>query len=97
MKKGSLIEVARLLMVALTVCAASVELSAQNNPQEGTLDTLIGIDNVVVTATKVSVNRNTVASSVSVVSRDKIENSSESALLPVLSHRIPGLFVTERG
>jgi iron complex outermembrane receptor protein len=57
----------------------------------------INLDEVVVTATKTSVNRNNVPLTVTVVSKEKIENSSESALLPVLSEQVPGLFVTERG
>jgi len=34
---------------------------------------------------------------ISVVSRTQIAENNESALLPVLSGRVPGLFVTERG
>ena len=57
----------------------------------------ISIDEVVITGSKTSVNRNNVPMTVSVVSKEKIENSSESALLPVLSEQVPSLFVTERG
>jgi outer membrane cobalamin receptor len=57
----------------------------------------ISIDEVVITGSKTSVNRNNVPMTVSVVSKEKIENSSESALLPVLAEQVPGLFVTERG
>ncbi len=55
------------------------------------------LEEVVVTATKNSVSRSNVAYSVSVVNQESIEQSSESALLPVLSESVPGLFVTERG
>lgn len=61
------------------------------------LEDTISIDEVVVTGSKTSVNRNNVPLTVSVVSKEKIENSSESALLPVLSEQVPSLFVTERG
>jgi outer membrane cobalamin receptor len=57
----------------------------------------INLDEVVVTATKTAVNRNNVPLTVSVISKERIENSSESALLPVLAEQVPGLFVTERG
>lgn len=57
----------------------------------------IDLDEVVVTGTKTAVNRSNVPLTVSVVTNEKIENSSESALLPVLSGQIPGLFVTQRG
>lgn len=55
------------------------------------------LEEVVVTATKTSVSRSNVAYTVSVVNQESIEQSSESALLPVLSESVPGLFVTERG
>ncbi|MDR0698313.1 MAG: TonB-dependent receptor [Tannerella sp.] len=61
------------------------------------VDTTVRLDPVVVTATKVQVNRNSIPLSISVVNRYEIEASSESALLPVLSQRVPGLFVTRKG
>lgn len=57
----------------------------------------IRIEEVVVTGSPVKVNRDNVPMSVSVVSSAQINESSESALLPILSGRVPGLFVTERG
>lgn len=60
-------------------------------------DTLINLQGVVISANKVQVNRSSVPLTISVIDRDQIEASSESALLPVLSERIPGLFVTEKG
>ncbi len=57
----------------------------------------IEIDEVVVTGTPVKVNRNSVPMAVSVVNRSQIEESDESAILPILNGRVPGLFVTERG
>jgi outer membrane cobalamin receptor len=73
-------------------------ISNQSKAQEK-VDTTksINLDEVVVTATKTSVNRNNVPLTVTVVSKEKIENSSESALLPVLAEQVPGLFVSERG
>lgn len=61
------------------------------------VDSLINLKEVVVSANKIVVNRNSVPLSISVIGRDDIETSSESALLPVLSQRVPGLFVTQRG
>ncbi|PXV66294.1 iron complex outermembrane receptor protein [Dysgonomonas alginatilytica] len=50
----------------------------------------------VVSSTKTQVNRNQIPATVSVITRDEIEADGESALLSVLSGRVPGLFVTER-
>lgn len=57
----------------------------------------IEIEEVVVTGTPVKVNKNNVPMAVSVVNRAQIEETDESALLPVLNGKVPGLFVTERG
>ena len=57
----------------------------------------VRIEEVVVTGSPVKINLNYVAMSVSVVTSAQINENSESALLPILSGRIPGLFVTERG
>lgn len=57
----------------------------------------VKIEEVVVTGSRVEVSRRNVPLTVSTVDRRQIERSNESALLPVLSRRIPGLFVTERG
>ena len=61
------------------------------------IDSLINLQGVVISANKVQVNRSSVPLTISVIDREQIEASSESALLPVLSERIPGLFVTEKG
>ena len=58
------------------------------------IDSLINLQGVVISANKVQVNRSSVPLTISVIDREQIEASSESALLPVLSERIPGLFRT---
>ena len=60
-------------------------------------DDTIKIDEIVVTGTPVKVSRNNVPMAVSVVNRGQIEETDESAILPILNGRVPGLFVTERG
>ncbi|MBN3036439.1 MAG: TonB-dependent receptor [Bacteroidales bacterium] len=52
---------------------------------------------VVVTGTRIETERDQVPLSVISISREEIENSGESNLLPVISERVPGVFVTERG
>ncbi len=64
--------------------------------QYSTNDT-IPLNEVVVTGTKTQTNRNQTPTTISVVTREELDESSESAILPILSERIPGLFVTERG
>ncbi len=55
------------------------------------------IDEVVISASRTEISRRNVPVTVTTVSREQIEMSNESAVLPVLSQRIPGMFVTERG
>ncbi|MCU6768167.1 TonB-dependent receptor [Barnesiella propionica] len=62
----------------------------------GVRDTL-QIDEVTVTATKYKEDKNNTPLTISVIDRKVIDESSESALLPILSQRVPGLFVTQRG
>jgi iron complex outermembrane receptor protein len=57
----------------------------------------IRLEEVVVTGTRALVNKNNVPMTISVIGRQEIEESGESALLRVLSGRVPGMFVTERG
>ncbi len=59
--------------------------------------TVLESEMVVVTGTRVEVARKNVPLTISVISEDEIRQSSETALLPVLSERVPGVFVTERG
>lgn len=61
------------------------------------VDSIIQLNSVVVSANRIEVNRSSVPLTISVIDRERIESSSESALLPVLSEQVPGLFVTEKG
>ncbi|MDR0414083.1 MAG: TonB-dependent receptor [Prevotellaceae bacterium] len=65
--------------------------------QSAAHDSVHNIEQVVVTANRTAVNRSSVPMTISVVSRDELEQSSESNILAGLSERIPGMFVTERG
>ncbi len=64
--------------------------------QETLIDTL-HLEEVIITGTKIAVSCDYIPFTVSVIDKKEIEESSESALLPVLTERIPGMFVTERG
>lgn len=79
-----------LIWIFITMSLGS--LSAQSIGK----DTISLGEVTVVSSTKTQVNRNQIPATVSVVTRDEIEADGESALLSVLSGRVPGLFVTER-
>lgn len=82
--------------VLLLIAAQVYSLFALAHTNFAEKDT-IKIDEVVVTGSPVKVNRNSIPMAVSVVNEAQIEASNESAILPVLNGRVPGLFVTERG
>ena len=91
MKKG-------FLLISGLLAGSAVFASGLVEPIEPLgIDSLINLQGVVISANKIQVNRNSVPLTISVIDRDQIEASSESALLPVLSERVPGLFVTEKG
>lgn len=83
------------LFTSLIYFALSLSVSAQM--QYNIAEDTIQINEVVVTGSHVKINRNNVPMAVSVVNRSQIEESDESAILPILNGRVPGLFVTERG
>ena len=85
------------LKLLLTVSTLIICFGWANAQSFSITEDTVRIDEVVVTGTPVKVTRNNVPMAVSVVDRNQIEESNESALLPVLNGRIPGLFVTERG
>ena len=69
--------------------------------QKSRQDTLSGrthaIDEVVVTGTRNATDVRHLSQTVSVINRNKIEQSMQSSLLPVLTEQVPGLFTTARG
>ena len=89
MKKLKFYKIFTILLINL------VSLSLLN--AQSSLKDTIKIHEVIVTGTKVAVSRNNVPFTVTVINEKEIEESSESSLLPVLSARVPGMFVTERG
>jgi len=82
----------KLLLITLSIVSCNFPIIAQE-----TLKDTVVIDEVLITSTKTTVSRNSVPLTVSVITQKQIEESSESALLPVLSEQVPGVFVTERG
>lgn len=87
-------------IVALSILAM---LPCLGNAQEaGALrDTLsekkYSIDEVVVTGTRNATDVRHLSQTVSVVNREKIEQTMRPSLLPVLTENVPGLFTTSRG
>jgi len=56
----------------------------------------IGLDEVVVTGSKIEISRKLVPLSVSQISKQDIESTGQMNILPALNSFVPGIFVTER-
>jgi iron complex outermembrane receptor protein len=54
------------------------------------------MDPVVITGTRITRQKSEIPASISVISRKEIEKSTQVNILPVLSNKVPGLFVNER-
>ncbi len=83
-------------MKKLFLLSLSIAIGFTIKAQESVNDT-IQIEEVVVTGSQVKINKNNSPFAITVVNSEQIEETDESALLSVLSGRVPGLFVTERG
>ncbi|KAA6346239.1 TonB-dependent receptor, partial [termite gut metagenome] len=81
----------KLLFLSFALFVDSLVIFAQSDSLR------FALDEVTVTSTRAQVNRNDVSITISIINRNEIEESSESALLPILSEQIPGMFITERG
>lgn len=84
----------RLIAVALS---ATLILTVAGQSRSAEADSLYTFDEVVVTGTRAATDVRNLSQTVSVLSRDKIEQSQQPSLLPVLTEQIPGLFTTARG
>ena len=89
MKKGVLLATLSFLCSGITV--------AQNTISDTLSSEIINLSEVVVTGSRIPVPRDVIPVPISVVHRSTIEQSKETALLPVLMQHVPGLYVTSRG
>jgi outer membrane cobalamin receptor len=88
--------ISKIVMIIVTVSVILVSAGEMHAQINFVIDT-VKIEEVIVTGSRIEVSRRNVPLTVSTIERTQIERSNESAIFPVLSHRIPGLFVTERG
>lgn len=84
----------------LIICSIllSTSVQAQNQQVTDTVSTRkYTLNEVVVTGSRIPVQRDIIPVPVSIVDREIIEQSEETNLLPVLMKYVPSLFVTSRG
>lgn len=78
----------KLIMATLVLCVG-VNAAAQNDS--------IQLNNVVVTGTRSAVTTKNLPVTVSVIDRQTLSANERQNILPTLTERVPGLFVTQRG
>lgn len=54
------------------------------------------LDPLVITGTRITRQKSEIPASISVISRQQIENSREVNILPILANQVPGLFINKR-
>ena len=93
-----------LFIISLSVISVSAaEINTENNienqiiPSGYRTDSIQKISEIVVTGTNMATSRNQLPYSISIVKREELEESGENKILNILSGRIPGMFVTQRG
>ena len=93
----------RTKLVSLLLCFAGIA-SAQTDSLSNTYLAMAGkpsdpihIGEVVVTGTRNETDVRHLPLTVSVIDRQKIEQSMQPSVLPVLTQQVPGLFITSRG
>lgn len=84
------------LSVLFAVSIALLNVSFVRAQEEEKSDT-ISLQEVVVSGSRIETGRNRVPLSVSVLTREDVKRIDRSNILPEISDRIPGVFVTERG
>jgi vitamin B12 transporter len=77
--------------------SAVVNGQNQHRPDTIGVSNSYDLDEVIVTGSRVAISRDVMPVPVSIVSRNTLEQSGETNLLPVLSRQVPSLFVTTRG
>jgi iron complex outermembrane receptor protein len=82
-----------LLILAILILSSGAKAQKKINSLKDT----INIKEVIVTGTRAKINRNMTPLAVSILDRKQIAEGNESAILPMLNGRVPGLYVTERG
>ena len=83
----------RLYIIIIT---GLISLSANAQQKSDSLKTY-QMNPVVVTATNVETPRSSVSNSISIITKQDIEQSGETSLLPIINKLVPGVFITERG
>ncbi|MGI6243922.1 MAG: TonB-dependent receptor [Prevotella sp.] len=76
-------------LLAISLLAISLSASAQN-------DSVVALNNVVVTGTRNATDVRHIPMTVTVVDRKSLTQNHQTNILPTLSQQVPGLFVTSR-
>jgi len=85
------------VLLALGVFSFAGQAQETGNVQDSLLRKTYALDEVVVTGTRNETDVRHLSQTVSILNRNKIEQTMQPLLLPVLTEQVPGLFTTSRG
>lgn len=85
------------VLLALGVFPFAGQAQETGNVQDSLLRKTYALDEVVVTGTRNETDVRHLSQTVSILNRNKIEQTMQPSLLPVLTEQVPGLFTTSRG
>ncbi len=85
------------VLLALGVFSFAGQAQETGNVQDSLLRKTYALDEVVVTGTRNETDVRHLSQTVSILNRNKIEQTMQPSLLPVLTEQVPGLFTTSRG
>ncbi|WP_163358032.1 TonB-dependent receptor [Dysgonomonas sp. 25] len=86
----------KIVSIIFILCLSQAIFSQNKNDSTSTQKNY-RLDEVVVTGSRIPVQREMIPVPISIVNRETIEQSEETNLLPVLMKHVPNLFVTSRG
>jgi len=87
----------RLMPLLLLLASLTATLTAEETVPADSIRVQYRMDPVVVTATKIRHARRDLAASISEIPRELIETTPTAAVLELIQHHVPGLYVTEWG
>lgn len=85
------------IIIAAFVFASVAQAQTRQAADTTSTARSLSLDEVVVTGSRVPIQRSLIPVPISVVGRTTLKQSKESNILPVLMKHVPGLFVTSRG
>jgi len=81
----------------LFLCLSSLVLVAQGKEKPLPTDTIVLVNEAIITGTRHQMDIRHVPMSISVIPESQLANRRQLSIMPILNEQVPGLFITSRG